>query len=490
MGTSAFSSPFISFRSSSKLKNPLILSASAVGQNDSQQVEQRLKNQKPVAAEISPGLREDDVFDCDESVGFWKEFQSEGNQENLQRMMTTITNDSNRDNMARAYWTSHILRTGYFTMNAAMGTIASDLYERLVASRKGGRVETDDTRGVLFGATDSMFQRLANSEVPSRLLLEVFTVYGQDYKYVKDGLLNFPWDALIRENGLQISHRQASPLFLLTETANTIRESVAIFSRRNKQSSSGIFLERPSNSLYPDYFLNDFHYQTDGWMSSDSAKRYEASTETLFLGRQDAMQRQTLIPILKSGTKPESILEVACGTGRFGTFMRDNFPTAKTTYSDLSPFYLEKARANDEYWISHRGEAAMEEATGQKTKPDGASFVQANAETLPFADDSFDVVTCVYLFHELPEYARGRAAAEMVRVVKTGGMIVLTDSFQLGDRPTLDEQIGNFANMNEPHYQNYIRTYLPDLFAGCNCGEKLMSSSSKTISFVKQGNFQ
>ena len=68
--------------------------------------------------------------------------------------------------------------------------------------------------------------------------------------------------------------------------------------------------------------------QTDGWLSEKSASIYEASTETLFLGRQDAMQRQSLVPLHKfmqgrqadgSGT---SMLEVACGTGRFATFVK------------------------------------------------------------------------------------------------------------------------------------------------------------------------
>lgn len=68
--------------------------------------------------------------------------------------------------------------------------------------------------------------------------------------------------------------------------------------------------------------------QTDGWLSEQSAKVYEVSTETLFLGRQDAMQRQTLVPLAKwmSG-RPASgrgvrALEVAAGTGRFATFMK------------------------------------------------------------------------------------------------------------------------------------------------------------------------
>lgn len=71
--------------------------------------------------------------------------------------------------------------------------------------------------------------------------------------------------------------------------------------------------------------------QTDGWLSEKSASIYEASTETLFLGRQDAMQRQSLVPLHRfmqsrqqdgSGT---SMLEVACGTGRFATFVKVHY---------------------------------------------------------------------------------------------------------------------------------------------------------------------
>ena len=55
---------------------------------------------------------------------------------------------------------------------------------------------------------------------------------------------------------------------------------------------------------------------------------YETSTETLFIGRQDAMQRTAMVPLSDfmrtrpvegEGTK---VLEVACGTGRFGTFLK------------------------------------------------------------------------------------------------------------------------------------------------------------------------
>lgn len=53
---------------------------------------------------------------------------------------------------------------------------------------------------------------------------------------------------------------------------------------------------------------------------------------------------------------------------------------------------------------------------------------------------------CVYLFHELPLSVQRAAAAEMARVVKPGGIVILTDSVQVGDREAYDNSIGNFGD--------------------------------------------
>ena len=71
---------------------------------------------------------------------------------------------------------------------------------------------------------------------------------------------------------------------------------------------------------------------------------------------QDAMQRSSLVPIsqyIRATGRPASelrLLEVASGTGRFHTFIKDNWPEMPSVLSDLSPFYLSKARDNIEYW--------------------------------------------------------------------------------------------------------------------------------------------
>jgi ubiquinone/menaquinone biosynthesis C-methylase UbiE len=53
-------------------------------------------------------------------------------------------------------------------------------------------------------------------------------------------------------------------------------------------------------------------------------------------------------------------------------------------------------------------------------------FVQGDAERMPFADASFDLVTCRIAPHHFPEVAQ--FAAEAARVVKPGGRFLLIDN--------------------------------------------------------------
>jgi ubiquinone/menaquinone biosynthesis C-methylase UbiE len=102
--------------------------------------------------------------------------------------------------------------------------------------------------------------------------------------------------------------------------------------------------------------------------------------------------------------------------------------------------------------------------------------------------DGHDVqVLSIYLFHELPPDVRREAAKEMVRVLKPGGMLIITDSIQLGDRLPLDAGIGKFSDFNEPYYKTFIAEDLGKMFMDCGleCDEKLLASSSKALSFRK-----
>ena len=156
-----------------------------------------------------------------------------------------------------------------------------------------------------------------DTSIASRLLLEAALVYEQDWKSVASGDLVMPWD-------MEAGHRQTTPQFALQQTGRFVREAVGTLRRRDGMVATRTWLDDASQVSmgYPEYYLNQFHHQTDDWFSKESADVYETSTETLFLGRQDSMQRRTLVPLSKLPVKPSSILEVACGTGRVGTFTR------------------------------------------------------------------------------------------------------------------------------------------------------------------------
>lgn len=427
-------------------------------------------------APATPGQLEQSKFACDESVKLWEDFQRDGPAtavENLRETAAAFARIASTPEGA-AYAAAAGLRSGYFVGNALLGTLAFELSERV-------RGEGQGAGGLINVAGFGNMGGLGvDGDVASRLLLEAAMVYEADYAAISRGEFKQPWDMS------SLSHRQYRPRFALRQTQRFVREAVETLGRRSRQKPEdvGVWMQA-DGKLYPDYYLNNFHYQSDGWLSAASASVYETSTETLFVGRQDGMQRTSLRPlhankIAQANGGAPRVLEVACGTGRFATFLRDNLPPqAELTALDLSPFYLAKARENDAYWRRTRASGEQQAAA--------AKFVQANAETLPFADDSFDAVVCVYLFHELPQEARRRAALEMCRVIAPGGTVVLTDSMQKGDRPVLDDLLGNFGKLNEPHYANYIETDLSALFeeGGLVCDRKYVSSSSKTLSFTK-----
>lgn len=385
-------------------------------------------------------------------------------------------------NASNPYQQRHLGRTSYFATNAVLGSLGFQLSERLANS---GDAPTGFSGPLPFNM---------DSAVASRLVLEAAISYEQDYERIRSGDYREPWDMVP-------GHRQSSPINVVTQTGRFIQEAIGTLGRRARmrEADKEVWISDSdfAPGLYPDYYKNAFHYQTDGWMSRESADVYETSTETLFLGRQDSMQRTSLPALLtfarkktneqgdrSSPNRPLRVLEVACGTGRFMTFVRDNLPLrTKYTAVDLSPFYLDAARENDSYWRKTRRD--QDKLNRGAIEP--ARLIQAQAENLPFEDESFDAVVCVYLFHELPRKVREQAAAEMARVVAPGGAVIFTDSIQRGDRPALDEGLKNFEKMNEPYYVDYSEDDLSSHFekAGLKPKTKIVMSTTKSLSFEK-----
>lgn len=194
---------------------------------------------------------------------------------------------------------------------------------------------------------------------------------------------------------------------------------------------------------YPPYFRRNFHWQTDGYLSRRSAEIYDLGVELLFLGTADVMRRQIIPPITRfvreqGGARGLKLLDVATGTGRALKQLALAHPELAFYGLDLSPYYLQKAR---------------ELLAGV----DNLSLVAENAEQMPFKDATFDLVTSVHLFHELPPNARRNVYAEMWRVLRPGGMLVIQDSGQLSEAGPVAFFLGKFSQeFHEPFHRKYL----------------------------------
>ncbi|MGE5187173.1 MAG: class I SAM-dependent methyltransferase [Acidobacteriota bacterium] len=194
---------------------------------------------------------------------------------------------------------------------------------------------------------------------------------------------------------------------------------------------------------FPPYYRRTFHWQTDGYFSEHSAEMYELGVELLFRGTADVMRRQIIPPVTRfvrerGEAEHVKLLDVACGTGRTLHQLSRTHPGLRLTGIDLSPAYIRLARKRLE---------RVQELT----------LAVENAEQLPWADATFDVVTSVYMFHELPRNARRNAVREMLRVLRPGGLVVIEDSAQPSESPELAPVLHGFPReFHEPFYEDYL----------------------------------
>jgi ubiquinone/menaquinone biosynthesis C-methylase UbiE len=194
---------------------------------------------------------------------------------------------------------------------------------------------------------------------------------------------------------------------------------------------------------FPPYYRRNFHWQTDGYFSEHSAAMYELGVELLFRGTADVMRRQIIPPVTalvreRGGAEHVKLLDIGCGTGRTLHQLSRTHPELRLSGVDLSPAYIRLARRR----LAEVGELTL---------------AVDNAEQLPWADATFDAVTSVYMFHELPRNARRNTVREMFRVLRPGGLVVLEDSAQPAESPELAAVLHGFPReFHEPFYEDYL----------------------------------
>jgi len=192
-------------------------------------------------------------------------------------------------------------------------------------------------------------------------------------------------------------------------------------------------------SEIPSYVRSSIHGIEGGYTNPMAAATWDPIVEQIFGEYVGEEQRyRDLLPQLVDG-EPGRVLDVACGTGESTLAWHRRFPRARIDALDVSPHMLVAAER-------------------KLRDTDRIELHCVDAEALPFADASFDVVTASLLFHELPETAAATILSEMHRVLSPGGQVAVVEPYRVGGRSLSP------IPFPEPYLKEFLRTDWDEAF--------------------------
>jgi ubiquinone/menaquinone biosynthesis C-methylase UbiE len=140
------------------------------------------------------------------------------------------------------------------------------------------------------------------------------------------------------------------------------------------------------------------------------APYYDLMVNVTSLGHAGMLRRMTVDnALIQPGNHA---LDVGCGTGEVALLAKTRGQAGRVYGIDPAPEMIAIARSK---------------ATRKKLEVD---FRVGVIEALPFPDASMDVVTSSLMMHHLPEDLQVRGLAEVYRVLKPGGRLLIADFMQ------------------------------------------------------------
>ncbi|MGV0642173.1 phthiotriol/phenolphthiotriol dimycocerosates methyltransferase [Mycolicibacterium sp. XJ879] len=154
--------------------------------------------------------------------------------------------------------------------------------------------------------------------------------------------------------------------------------------------------------------------------------------------------------------KDKRVLEVSCGHGGAASYIMRTFSPASYTGLDLNPSGIAFCQ--------------------RRHNIPNLTFVQGDAENLPFPDQNFDAVVNVEAAHLYPNFRR--FLAEVTRVLSPGGHFLYADlrgrngieeweaaladsALQVVSQEEINAQVLRGLELNSPRYQELVNRHAP-----------------------------
>ncbi len=178
----------------------------------------------------------------------------------------------------------------------------------------------------------------------------------------------------------------------------------------NKPGSLG-GLELDDTTGVPPYYRKlEIHTQPGNYHGDFSGILYHWMISPFFVHRDDGDEMGWALARGVPKRDYRRILDLGCGVGKSTFAYCDLYPQAEVVGIDYAAEMLKYAHQ-------------LAEQRQKKVR-----FVQRMVEKTRMESDSFDLVTAIFLFHELPAKARDATVREAYRILRPGGVFAIMES--------------------------------------------------------------
>lgn len=172
------------------------------------------------------------------------------------------------------------------------------------------------------------------------------------------------------------------------------------------EAARGLSVTQPAVT-FPDWYLKQWHFHPDGYLSRAAIRRYELLIDRLYnVGAGRSIDR--VVAGYAAKRAPSGVVELGCGTGHLVKRLARRLPEATISGIDLSPFMVERARAR----LARESNVAVHhgDATRRGTIP-----------------GPVDLVVAVHLFGHIPAERAATAFELAAEAITPDGAVLTVD---------------------------------------------------------------